>query len=100
MKMDELEISLLKEYLKNRIAYARYFSDFAWHRTEIHDVKTLEDGGLAVYLMFGSDTPDKIERIEFYNVDGGLFSSGDVQINKSDFQDGILYRYTIRIQQD
>ena len=50
--------------------------------------------------MFGSDAPDKIERIEFYNADGGLFSSGDVQIDKAAFPDGILFRYTIGIQQE
>ena len=71
-----------------------------WHRIEIYNVKVLEDGRLAVYLMFGSDAPDKIERIEFYNADGGLFSSGDVQIDKAAFPDGILFRYTIGIQQE
>lgn len=100
MKMSEPEILLLKEYLKSRISYARYFSNFTWHRMEIHDIKVLEDGGVATYLLFDGDTPDEITRIEIYNVDGTLFSSGETRIDKSAFPDGILYRYTIRIQQD
>lgn len=100
MKMSDSEILSLGEYLRGRIAYARYFSNSEWHRIEIHDTKILEDGRLAIYLMFGSDVPDEISGIEFYNVDGSLFSSGKASIDKSAFPDGILYRYIIRIRQE
>lgn len=100
MKISDPEIASLVQYLMGRISYARYFSGFEWHRKEIHDKKLLEDGRLAIYLMFGGDVPDDIGKIEFYNEDGSLFSAGSGHIDKSAFQDGILYRYTIRIRQE
>ena len=41
----------------------------------------------------------RYSKIEFYNVDGGIFASGTESINKESFSEGILYRYTIAIKQ-
>lgn len=100
MKIIDSEILSLKEYLKNRISYAKYLSNGIWHRIEIHNKKILEDGSLAIYLLFDSHTPNEITRIEFYKEDGSLFSSGNEPINKSAFPDGILYRYIIKVKQE
>ena len=93
MLMSNEEIATLKGYLKNRVAYARYYSGGKWYKTNV------PDGRFAVYILFGHDAPNQISKIEFYNVDGGIFASGTESINKESFSEGILYRYTIAIKQ-
>ncbi len=100
MQISNDEINALKEYLKGRIDYARYYSESdGWHNADIHNIDILPDGRLAVYVMFGRDAPNRISKIEFRNIDGGTFAEGEESINKESFSDGILYRYTIKITQ-
>lgn len=99
MQMSTNEIEALKNYLKNRVAYARYYSGGTWYKINIHNVDILPDGRFAVYILFDHTTPNQIDKIEFYNVDGTLFASGTESIDKEAFTEGILYRYTITIKQ-
>lgn len=99
MRMSSDELNALKDYLKSRIEGVRYYSDDGWHTTDIHNIDILPDGRLAVYVMFDRTAPDYISKIEFLNVDGGIFAEGEEAINKESFEDGILYRYTIKITQ-
>ncbi|MCM1307589.1 MAG: hypothetical protein NC223_03225 [Butyrivibrio sp.] len=101
MQMSNDELSALKDYLKGRIDYARYYAEEdGWHTADIRSIDILPDGRLAVYIMFGKDAPNHISRIEFFNVDGGVFAEGTEAINKESFPEGILYRYTIKIIQN
>ncbi len=99
MLMSNGEITALKGYLKNRVAYARYYSGGQWYKTNIFKVDILPDDRFAVYILFGHDAPNQISKIEIYNVDGDIFASGTESINKESFSEGILYRYTITITQ-
>ena len=99
MLMSNGEIAALKNYLKNRVAYAKYYSGGNWHKINVYKVDVLLDGRFAAYILFGHDAPNQISKIEFYNVDGGIFASGTESINKESFSEGILYRYTIAIKQ-
>lgn len=100
MQMSNGEINALKDYLKGRIDYARYYCESdGWHTVDIHNIDILSDGRIAVYIMFGKDAPNRISKIEFRNVDGGIFAEGAENINKESFSDGIMYRYTIKITQ-
>ena len=99
MQMSANELLALKNYLKNRVAYAKYYSGGAWHKIGIHEVNILPDGRFAVYILFDHTTPNQIDKIEFYNVDCALFASGTESIDKEAFTEGILYRYTITFKQ-
>lgn len=101
MQMSNDELSALKGYLKGRIGYARYYAEEdGWHTADIQRIDMLPDGRIAVYIMLGKDAPNHISRIEFRNVDGGIFAEGTETINKESFPEGILYRYTIKITQN
>lgn len=99
MQLSNEEINALKNYLKDRVDHARYYSDDGWHDIGIHNIDILSDGRIAVYVMFDSAAPDYISRIQFVNADGGIFAEGEESINKEAFAEGILYRYTIKITQ-
>lgn len=95
MLMEQSSITEIKNFIKSVVHHARYLSNGIWYNTDIHSIETLSDGRIAIYLLFDHNAPDQIQRIEFYNVNGSLWASGDEDINKESFEEGILYRYTI-----
>ena len=44
MLMSNGEIAALKNYLKNRVAYAKYYSGGNWHKIDVYKVDVLPDG--------------------------------------------------------
>lgn len=89
----------IKEYLKKVVSYAEYKSGNTWTKIPIDHVATLSDGRIAVYVMFDHTVPDQITGIRFYHRDGFLWASGAESLNKEEFEEGVMYRYTIRIVQ-
>ena len=79
-----------KEYLKNSVAYAEYRSGSTWYKIPIYKVETLPDGRAA---------PNQITGIRFYHRNGFIFAGGNENLNKEDFEEGVLYRYTIKLVQ-
>jgi hypothetical protein len=97
--MSDGELTTLKSYLENRVAYAKYYSGGTGYKIDIYKTDILSDGRFAVYLLFDHTVPNQIDKIEFYNVDGTIFASGTESINKESFTEGVLYRYTIKFTQ-
>lgn len=89
----------IKEYLKKIVAYAEYKSGSTWTRIPIDHVETLSDGRIAIYVMFDHNTPNQITGIRFYHRNGFLWAGGAESLNKEEFEEGVMYRYTIRIIQ-
>lgn len=88
-----------KAYIKRCVAYAEYRSSGAWSKIPIYKVETLTDGRVAIYVLFDHNAPDQITGIRFYHKDGFLWASGDESLNKAEFEEGILYRYTLKLVQ-
>ena len=76
----------VKEYLKKVVAYAEYRSGNTWTKIPIDHVETLSDGRIAIYVMF-------------YHRGGFLWAGGNESLNKEEFDEGVMYRYTIKIVQ-
>lgn len=89
----------IKEYLKNVVSYAEYRSGNTWTKIPIDHVETLTDGRIAIYVMFDHTAPNQITGIRFYHRNGFLWAGGAENLNKEEFEEGVLYRYTIRITQ-
>lgn len=89
----------VKEYLKKVVAYAEYRSGNTWTKIPIDHVETLSDGRIAIYVMFDHNAPDSITGIRFYHRGGFLWAGGNESLNKEEFDEGVMYRYTIRIVQ-
>lgn len=89
----------LKEHIKKSVAYAEYRSGNTWTKVPIYGVETLTDGRVAIFIMLDHDAPDEITGIRFYHKNGFLWASGSESLNKKEFEEGILYRYTLKIVQ-
>ena len=89
----------LKEYIKRCVSHAEYRSNDTWTKKPIYKVETLVDGRVAIFLLFDHDDPDEITGIRLYHKNGFLWASGDESLNKVEFEEGILYRYTLKIVQ-
>ena len=92
-------INDIKEYIKKSIAYAEYRAGSTWTKIPIYNVETLTDGRVAIYMYFDHDAPDQITGIRLYHKDGFLWAAGDQNLNKAEFEEGILFRYTLKIVQ-
>lgn len=89
----------LKEYIKKSISHAEYRSGNTWTKIPIHNVETLTDGRVAIFVLFDHNAPDHITGIRFYHKNGFLWAGGNESLNKEEFEEGVLYRYTLKIVQ-
>lgn len=89
----------IKEYIKKSISHAEYQSGGTWRRIPIDSVETLPDGRVAIYLLFDHTAPNNITGIRFYHMNGFLWAGGAESLNKAEFEEGVKYRYTLKIIQ-
>lgn len=50
-------------------------------------------------MLCSSNAPDSISGIRFYHRGGFLWAGGNESLNKEEFDEGVMYRYTIKIVQ-
>lgn len=89
----------IKNYLCNKVSYARFKSGSSWTKTKIYRAAILNDGRVGIYLLFDHEAPNQISQIEFYDTAGILFASGTENINKEAFDEGVLFRFAIKVEQ-
>lgn len=97
--LTEKALDDLKEYIKRCVSHAEYRAGDKWERIPIYKVETLVDGRVAIFVLFDHDEPDEITGIRFYHKNGFLWAGGNENLNKAEFEEGILYRYTLKIVQ-
>ena len=88
----------IKEYIK-KLSLMRSTDPAKPGRKSIEKVETLPDGRVAIYVMFDHEAPDEINGIRFYHRDGFMWAGGNENLNKAEFDEGIQYRYTLKIVQ-
>lgn len=89
------------EFIKRDVSYAEYKSGNTWRRINIHDIIILPGQKIGIYIMFGTNEPDTITGIRLYNTAGVIWSQdSSVLISKSNFPEGVLYRFTITLVQE
>lgn len=90
----------LKEYIKHCVSHAEYRSgNNVWTKIPIYKAETLSDGRVAIFVLFDHDAADQITGIRFYHRNGFIWAGGDENLNKQEFEEGVLYRYTLKIVQ-
>lgn len=89
----------IKEYFKKVVSHAEYLSGGKWTKIPIYKCETLPDGRVAIFVMFDHEAPDHIDGIRFYHRSGFIWAGGKENLNKEEFDEGVLYRYTLRIVQ-
>ena len=88
-------------FIKRDVVYAEYKSGSAWTRIPLHDIRLLPGTKIGIYVMFGTSEPNVISGIRFFNAAGEIWAQDtSVIINKSDYPEGVLYRFTITLIQE
>ena len=94
-------INDIREFIKRDVVYAEYQASGTWRRIKIDDIRSLSDGRLGIYILFGTDAPNNITGIRLYNAAGQIWAQDTaVRLSKENYPEGIMYRFTIRIVQE
>ena len=88
----------LRNFIKRRIAYARYRVGNSYVKTQLSKIHILRNGTVRAQLTISaSSTPLTVTRVELYNPDGNLWAHQDCSITVNTGQTGILYWFDFTI---
>ena len=90
--IDSAGFTDLRNYIKRRVAYAKYRVGNTYIKTDLSDVAVLPNGTVRAQLTISAEsTPLTVTRVELYNSDNALWAHQDCSITVHTGQTGILY---------
>lgn len=95
--LDTAAFADLRNYIKRRIAYARYRMDGSYFTADLTDVKILDNGTVRAQLSIAPGGTATIDRVELYNTDGQLWAHQNCNLTISTEQPGILYWFDFSV---
>lgn len=98
MDPDQLTFTDLRNYIKRRVAYAKYRVGNTYIKTDLSDVAVLPNGTVRAQLTISAEsTPLTVTRVELYNSDNALWAHQDCSITVNTGQTGILYWFDFTV---
>lgn len=95
--IDSAGFTDLRNYIKRRVAYAKYRVGNTYIKTDLSDVAVLPNGTVRAQLTISAEsTPLTVTRVELYNSDNALWAHQDCSITVNTGQTGILYWFDFR----
>ena len=90
-----------RQFIENNIAYAQVTVSGSVTKMAIHRRERLSDGRVAVYLEITprANTAVTIQRVQLYNKNKQLWADKAENIKLSDVQEGALYRFVFKIEE-
>ena len=90
-----------KVFIDSSIAYAKVTISGKTEEYKIHRRERLKDGRVAVYIQI---TPQAgktvtVEKVQLYNYGGKLWAEKSEEIELSQVQEGVLYRFTFSVKE-
>ncbi|WP_342984754.1 hypothetical protein [[Clostridium] symbiosum] len=90
-----------KVFIDRSIAYAKVTISGKTEEYKIHRRERLKDGRVAVYIQI---TPQAgktvtVEKVQLYNYGGKLWAEKSEEIELSQVQEGVLYRFTYSVKE-
>ena len=90
-----------KVFIDRSIAYAKVTISGKTEEYKIHRRERLKDGRVAVYIQI---TPQAVktvtvEKVQLYNYGGKLWAEKSEEIELSQVQEGVLYRFTFSVKE-
>ena len=90
-----------KVFIDRSIAYAKVTISGKTEEYKIHLRERLKDGRVAVYIQI---TPQAgktvtVEKVQLYNYGGKLWAEKSEEIELSQVQEGVLYRFTFSVKE-
>ena len=93
-----LMVTDLRNYIKRRVAYAKYRVGNTYIKTDLSDVAVLPNGTVRAQLTISAEsTPLTVTRVELYNSDNALWAHQDCSITVNTGQTGILYWFDFTV---
>jgi hypothetical protein len=90
----------IRNYIKRRIAYAKYRIGTTSTRAPVIDVEILTDGTVRVQLDIAfSQKPVTVNRVELYNTEQELWAHQDCNIRIEETQTGFLYWFDFSVKE-
>ena len=88
-------------FIDRSIAYAKVTISGKTEEYKIHRRERLKDGRVAVYIQI---TPQAgktvtVEKVQLYNYGGKLWAEKSEEIELSQVQEGVLYRFTFSVKE-
>lgn len=91
----------MRNFLKRRIAYARYRVGSTWYKVPLNGIEILSSGVVRARLHINSGGSEiTVNRVELYNSDGVLFCHQDCSITVSAGQTGVLFWFDFNITEE
>ena len=79
--IDSAGFTDLRNYIKRRVAYAKYRVGNTYIKTDLSDVAVLPNGTVRAQLTISAEsTPLTVTRVELYNSDNALWAHQDCSI--------------------
>lgn len=98
--LDPAGLADFRNFVKRRIAYARYRVGSTWYKTELSDVSIRSDGIVRAQLNINSGGSNiTVNRVELYNSESSLWAHQDCSITINTGQTGILYWFDFNIKE-
>ena len=90
-----------KVFIDRSIAYAKVTISGKTEEFKIHRRERLKDGRVAVYIQI---TPQAgktvtVEKVQLYNYGGKLWAEKSEEIELSQVQEGVLYRFAFSVKE-
>lgn len=98
--LDSAAFEDLNNFIKRRIASARYRVGSTYYPATINDIVILPTGTVRALLSIIPGGTVTINRVELYNSDGKLWAHQDVSITVSTGQTGVLYWFGFTITEE
>lgn len=99
--LDTAGFTDMRNFLKRRIAYARYRVGSTWTETALSGIEIQSNGTVRARLHINSGGSSiTVTRVELYNTDRQLFAHQDCRITVSARQTGILFWFDFQITEE
>ena len=96
--IDSAGFTDLRNYIKRRVAYAKYRVGNTYIKTDLSDVAVLPNGTVRAQLTISAEsTPLTVTRVELYNSDNALWAHQNGSITVNTGQTGILYWFDFTV---
>ncbi len=95
--LDPAAFTDLRNFIRKRIAGARYRVGSTFYAANLNDITVLGNGTVRALLGIAPGGTVTINRVELYNSDGNLWAHQDVSITISTGQTGVLYWFDFTV---
>lgn len=88
----------LRNYIKRRVAYARYRVGSTYYKCDFQDVSILSDGTVRVSLVINNNNQAiTINRVELWSTNDELWAYETVSVSIQAVQTGVLYWFDFTV---